>query len=373
MATPWDTPISSREEGYDIEVLSYASQFLEGQHALRNQQTVWGQLPWLGATQGAGVETSIASEAYNVDYIHGGYFDLPFHPAPCDSSCWNFGLDMKPSLPSPQTEISVSDYDQCNLSIGSFDTGTDAAAENKYDPEIYSSSKFGGKSLEFNSPAGLQSHRRFFNQGLTTPNEYPIVSDVFLDSSHQQSAAEYGWVTNVGQSPEYKFSPMSSASDRTDRILESVTSDAGDNSRSALARNISVEASVTSTSDSRRSMSTTLSFNPRPEEISASSKRPASFDSCVSIFETTPGAMTKVKRRKKLDPTSHKSFKVTRKIGACLECRFRKRPVSLVWKCLCLLLANVIQVQSRNALPVLHQSIWKPEHCSGHLSSREPI
>jgi hypothetical protein len=69
------------------------------------------------------------------------------------------------------------------------------------------------------------------------------------------------------------------------------------------------------------------SANTQIKEIESLSKRPASFDSCINVFETTPGALTKVKRRRKLDPTSHKSFKVTRKIGSCLECRFRKRPV----------------------------------------------
>lgn len=65
------------------------------------------------------------------------------------------------------------------------------------------------------------------------------------------------------------------------------------------------------------------------DEIVLASAGKTSFSDCVTVFETVPGAISQTKRRRKLSPSSHESFKVTRKIGACLECRFRKRPVSI--------------------------------------------
>jgi hypothetical protein len=67
----------------------------------------------------------------------------------------------------------------------------------------------------------------------------------------------------------------------------------------------------------------------RLPESQPASKRAASFEEYVTTFAAAPGAVAKVKRRRKLDAKTRESFKQTRKIGACLECRFRKRSVSL--------------------------------------------
>lgn len=49
----------------------------------------------------------------------------------------------------------------------------------------------------------------------------------------------------------------------------------------------------------------------------------------VGVFENAPGALTTVKKRKKLDGAVRKAAQDVRKTGACHQCRFRKRTVSL--------------------------------------------
>jgi hypothetical protein len=50
---------------------------------------------------------------------------------------------------------------------------------------------------------------------------------------------------------------------------------------------------------------------------------------CVDVFENAPGALANVKRRKKLDAPVREAAREVRKAGACHQCRFRKRTVSL--------------------------------------------
>jgi hypothetical protein len=93
--------------------------------------------------------------------------------------------------------------------------------------------------------------------------------------------------------------------------------------------------------------------SPAPGTEVVLAKGNATFNECVTVFETVPGAISQTKRRRKLSPSSHESFKVTRKIGACLECRFRKRPV-----CIYVIIreeqsANSRTVCSWNPLPIL--------------------
>jgi hypothetical protein len=335
MSTPWENPISRREEGNDLDVLSYASQFLDGQQVFRNQQTAWHQLPWLDVSQGASPETTTTIETSNADYIHGGCFELPFHPATCDESSCNFGLDSKTPFSPHQPEISISDYDHWDLPAGNFINARTDTSQQKYPSDLYSSSKSSGTSTEseFTPPTTgpLLSSQQFLNQSLALQYEQISWSNVFLDSMFPVGAAEQACSTQFDHSPrlEHKFSPILFSLDSTDQIVASATPEAGGNYRPPDTRQVSLGNSTASTSDSRRSVSATAApLNHRTEESPAPSKRPASFDDCVNIFETTPGAMTKLKRRKKLDPKSHKSFRATRKIGACLECRFRKRPVS---------------------------------------------
>lgn len=49
----------------------------------------------------------------------------------------------------------------------------------------------------------------------------------------------------------------------------------------------------------------------------------------VGVFENEPGALTTVKKRKKLDGAVRKAAQLIRKAGACHQCRFRKRTVCL--------------------------------------------
>jgi len=50
---------------------------------------------------------------------------------------------------------------------------------------------------------------------------------------------------------------------------------------------------------------------------------------CVDVFENEPGALKSVKRRKKLDAPVRKAAREVRKAGACHQCKFRKRTVSI--------------------------------------------
>ncbi|KUJ13911.1 uncharacterized protein LY89DRAFT_736910 [Mollisia scopiformis] len=53
----------------------------------------------------------------------------------------------------------------------------------------------------------------------------------------------------------------------------------------------------------------------------------------VGVFENAPGALTTVKKRKKLDGAVRKAAQDVRKAGACHQCRFRKRTCSIGTPC----------------------------------------
>ncbi|KAL3419924.1 hypothetical protein PVAG01_08423 [Phlyctema vagabunda] len=53
----------------------------------------------------------------------------------------------------------------------------------------------------------------------------------------------------------------------------------------------------------------------------------------VVVFETAPGALANVKRRRKLDAPVRKAAKEVRKAGACHQCRFRRRTCSTGTPC----------------------------------------
>lgn len=53
----------------------------------------------------------------------------------------------------------------------------------------------------------------------------------------------------------------------------------------------------------------------------------------VGVFENAPGALTTVKKRKKLDGAVRKAAQDVRKAGACHQCRFRKRTCSTGTPC----------------------------------------
>lgn len=57
-------------------------------------------------------------------------------------------------------------------------------------------------------------------------------------------------------------------------------------------------------------------------------KKARQLEEFLVVFESTPGAMTTVKKRKKLAAPVRKAALTTRQIGACHQCRFRKRTVS---------------------------------------------
>jgi len=60
--------------------------------------------------------------------------------------------------------------------------------------------------------------------------------------------------------------------------------------------------------------------------------QPKGISDYLVVFENSPGALASVKKRKKLDAPVRKAAKDVRKAGACHQCRFRKRTVSIVQK-----------------------------------------
>jgi hypothetical protein len=68
---------------------------------------------------------------------------------------------------------------------------------------------------------------------------------------------------------------------------------------------------------------------PPPTKKSRQSNPQAKLAEYVGVFENEPGALTTVKKRKKLDGAVRKAAQDVRKAGACHQCRFRKRTVSL--------------------------------------------
>jgi hypothetical protein len=69
------------------------------------------------------------------------------------------------------------------------------------------------------------------------------------------------------------------------------------------------------------------SLEPVAKKKSSSSQD--ELDEFVVVFENAPGALASIKRRKKLDAPVRKAARDVRKAGACHQCRFRKRTVSL--------------------------------------------
>lgn len=83
----------------------------------------------------------------------------------------------------------------------------------------------------------------------------------------------------------------------------------------------------------RKSSSVSIS-HARPgledSQLPPPAKKARQLEEFMVVFESTPGAMATVKKRKKLDAPVRKAALTTRQIGACHQCRFRKRTVSLL-------------------------------------------
>ena len=71
-----------------------------------------------------------------------------------------------------------------------------------------------------------------------------------------------------------------------------------------------------------------MPLEPTPKKTKESS-REKGFSDCVAVFESAPGALANIKRRRKLDAQVRKAAREVRKAGACHQCRFRKRTVSV--------------------------------------------
>jgi hypothetical protein len=70
--------------------------------------------------------------------------------------------------------------------------------------------------------------------------------------------------------------------------------------------------------------------SPRPtSKKSRSETAQKELSEFVMVFENAPGALASVKHRRKLDAPVRKAARDVRKAGACHQCRFRKRTVSV--------------------------------------------
>lgn len=68
--------------------------------------------------------------------------------------------------------------------------------------------------------------------------------------------------------------------------------------------------------------------DPAPPKRSRANDPQKSLSEFVVVFENSPGALSTVKHRRKLDAPVRKAARDVRKAGACHQCRFRKRTAS---------------------------------------------
>jgi hypothetical protein len=310
----------------ELDSSLFSSQTLDREWGYQNQHPISDQFPWFGSEPNP--EGYNAAQTNEEDYLLGIDFNLlvnqPFH----HFNSWNFGGGFKSSSSLTESELPVSNSNIPGPSNGCF-------AEISTDPNSPAHVQQPPANLATiePSPLGPTPNRPCQSSGVNQPasqNEKSQRPNGFIESTSQQATDQQIWLPSAGASlglgpqfPSVSVVPQI-AVHVPPRIYPIIVP------RVTALQPIPTKhcnPSATNTRTQKLITSPSTLANTQITEVESISTSPASFDACITVFETTPGALTKVKRRRKLDPTGHKSFKVTRKIGSCLECRFRKRPV----------------------------------------------
>lgn len=333
MAEQWELPAPGRRDGPQGRQLTFIA-FGPEPLAPSGPYTAFqdgGAYQWAGDTDGLDEQGGGAVPGPK-DYTPSA-FTLPYHSEPCGPTPWIVGGETKSRM---RAQVSVSEYDHWEVPVEGYITERVIGRSVDEEP----SCRAPESSLETSLlsvttlPYPAQSGQQFSDQASVLGNAQVGWTHEHFEERFRQRAVPVAWSVYPNQPPSlvHEDSMESWTSMSTDQNLGEVAASIP----TALLPHFIAAINEGTPASGKAFPEDELPAVPvasKPigalsKKDATISKRPASFDECVTIFETTPGAMTKVKRRRKLNADSHKSFKVTRRIGACLECRFRKRTVS---------------------------------------------
>jgi hypothetical protein len=377
---------SRDEEAIPTILPTYSTQPIDQQQMYENQPAAYNQVPWLQAVPDD-LQQTYTGDQFPSDDLFGDGFDVLQEHAVTGASSWQPALDSHfdnlydprsaGRLPPEQPEIPSSFYN------------------------VWESSS--GNIIDNSSSSNLPTNQRCLHptpySTEQTPTEYMMT----------QTSSKSNIVSSTGRAPQHVFLPSNSHvevlnqpgrsgnhsqnkqvsldkapnSAPVQRRLEVVLLNSNSSSRagtpilsqrSTISPTRSEEPGVLTPPEPTPPQKSTSTQIARLPESQPTSKRAAaaSFEEYVTTFAAAPGAVAKVKRRRKLDAKTRESFKQTRKIGACLECRFRKRSVSL-YKQVGDSFADSLQVHPWNPLRILCQNIWNSYNGRSLLPSREPL
>ncbi|CZR58722.1 uncharacterized protein PAC_08614 [Phialocephala subalpina] len=179
------------------------------------------------------------------------------------------------------------------------------------------------------SPPQLRNGQTYIstsNLGGILENARPASISPF-NAETQHESLDSDW---MGFSPRTSATNASRhASDTTPNVLSaSLALDWSMNNQTTSETTISREAETLPLPKRRH-----VSPGPPPAKKSRQAASEAELAEYVGVFENAPGALTTVKKRKKLDGAVRKAAQDVRKAGACHQCRFRKRTCSTGTPC----------------------------------------
>jgi hypothetical protein len=327
-----------------------------------NQRATYNQVPWLQAAPDD-LGQSYPGNHYQSDGLFDDGFGVLHEHAVTGPSTWQAGLDStfdnlydpRPSarLPPEQPDIPSSYYNVWESSSGNIiDNSLNSALPTNQrclHPTPYSAEQTPAQYIMTQASSKLN----------VVSSTGRVPQNVFLPSnSHVEVLNQSGQLMSGDIQNKQVWLDKAGNNDDSERRLEVVLHSPNPSSHTGAST-----SSQTSTISPMRTEEPVILPTPIPTppltststqiarlpESQTASKRAASFEEYVTTFAAAPGAVAKVKRRRKLDEKTRASFKQTRKIGACLECRFRKRSVSLYMQ-EGDNLANSLQVHSWNSL-----------------------
>lgn len=317
---------STSDEAWDPPAYSHTSRFLNFCDLYSAPQPYHDKLLWLEENY----ENSLQLQQHNAGSALNEHFQ-PAEALPDTVSSPDINFDQYVNvgfkLPSAISPAGDNKYNLLHFSVGVIeDAIMDCQASNN--------SPLFGALLNRRSHISIQ-HPTHSSENPANDKPYSQTCPFNLlemdAESHHGQSLEYNWNPSTLDSSSRKHEPLSAVGVREVSVPEQ--------KGSPYVKTLAAQSPFLSDGVPLLSVQSlnypTLTHPVASDQISPcqkntfTSKRSAAFDDCMNVFETTPGAMKKVKRRRKLAPSSQESFKVTRKIGACLECRFRKRMVIL--------------------------------------------
>jgi hypothetical protein len=258
------------------------------------------------------------SALWNESYSYSSQFDYQAAPPAPDLSM------QEPALyPTPEdSSLGVAHYYKYK-STSSFNSASASYPQPYVQPINHASPDYGSDCRSQTPQASLQIQPVGTNVAASDGTEYP---PQFTYGTHiQPKAFEAAWI------------PIGNVTGRgthvTSDSFPDPTSPEASSGGLALDWSTSTQGSgpsITNINPSYQAVESKRKHtSPEPSaEKSKSTPSKDELDEFVVVFESAPGALATVKRRRKLDAPVRKAARDVRKAGACHQCRFRKRTVS---------------------------------------------